>query len=371
VTGTPAFDESGKLFLVVTNERDMTHLNALREQIEKSRLYAEEFREKLAELSLRELKEQQIVAESEAMQQVIKLAFKLARLEASNILLLGESGTGKGLLAKFIHNNGRHPRKPFIQINCAALPESLLEAELFGYERGAFTGAREQGKAGLFELAQGGTLFLDEIGELPLSVQAKLLNYLDDQVIMRLGGVSPRKVECAVIAATNRDLESLVKKGRFRQDLFFRLSAFLVRIPPLRERPEDIFELARLFLDQFNRSYGLKRRILPEALERLSRHDLPGNVRELKNIIKMAVVTSDSDFLDLSILEAVGFEKPVALGDRRRRRSGLPEEIALREREILKTALASCRTTREMAALLNINQSTVVRKLRKYKLAPS
>ena len=152
---------------------------------------------------------------------------------------MGESGTGKGLLAKFMHKNSNRRQKAFVQINCAALPENLLEAELFGYERGAFTGAREQGKIGLFELAHGGTLFLDEIGDLPFSVQAKLLKYLDDQEIMRLGSLKPRKIDCSVIAATNHDLEELTRRQQFRQDLFYRLNTFTIRIPPLRERPEE------------------------------------------------------------------------------------------------------------------------------------
>ncbi|PIV01012.1 MAG: Fis family transcriptional regulator, partial [Syntrophobacterales bacterium CG03_land_8_20_14_0_80_58_14] len=168
-TGTPVFNEDGSIFLVVVNERDMTQLNAIRDQLEQSRMVTEKFKNELAELTVLELKNQEIITESDSMRDVLRIALKLAHVEASNILILGESGTGKGLLAKFIHQNGRRKNQPFVQINCAALPENLLEAELFGYETGAFTGAREQGKAGLFELAQGGTLFLDEIGDLPLS----------------------------------------------------------------------------------------------------------------------------------------------------------------------------------------------------------
>ncbi|MEJ2656613.1 MAG: sigma 54-interacting transcriptional regulator [Desulfobacterales bacterium] len=186
-TGTPAFDDNGNIFLVVVNERDMTQLNAIQKQLEQSRMVTEKYKNKLAELSLLELKDQEIVAEDKKMRQVLHLALKLAHLSASDILILGESGTGKGLLAKFIHKNSNRHKKPFIQINCATLPENLLEAELFGYEKGAFTGARQEGKAGLFELAHEGTLFLDEIGDLPHSLQAKLLKYLDDHEVMRLG----------------------------------------------------------------------------------------------------------------------------------------------------------------------------------------
>lgn len=197
-TGTPVFDEKGNITLVVVNERDMTQLNAIRQQLEQTYMEAEKIKDELAELSMLELKNQEIVAESKEMHQVITAALKLARAGASNILIIGESGVGKGLISKFVHKNSRRSKKPFIQINCAALPESLLEAELFGYERGAFTGAREKGKVGLFELANQGTLFLDEIGDMPLSLQAKLLKYLDDREVMRLGGIRSNKIDCTL-----------------------------------------------------------------------------------------------------------------------------------------------------------------------------
>ncbi|MEJ2731939.1 MAG: sigma 54-interacting transcriptional regulator, partial [Deltaproteobacteria bacterium] len=190
-------------------------------------------------------------------------------MEASNILILGETGTGKGLLAKLIHQFSHRKKKPFIQINCAALPETLLEAELFGYEKGAFTGAREHGKIGLFELAHEGTLFLDEIGDLPLAVQAKLLKYLDDHEIMRLGVIKPKPVDCTIIAATNRNLEASSRQRKFRQDLFFRLNTFVIQTPPLRERPDDIFELVNHLLAKYNRHYVLRRRISPGAMEQI------------------------------------------------------------------------------------------------------
>ena len=233
-------------------------------------------RDKLAELSLLELKDQEIVAEDKKMRQVLYLALKLAHLSASDILILGESGTGKGLLAKFIHKNSHRNKKPFIQINCATLPENLLEAELFGYEKGAFTGARQEGKAGLFELANEGTLFLDEIGDLPHSLQAKLLKYLDDHEVMRLGGLKSNKIDCTIIAATNRELEGLVQQKRFRRDLFFRLNTFTIRIPPLRERIDDIFELVSFYMQKYGKVYRLNRRISPDALKVLQAYPFPG-----------------------------------------------------------------------------------------------
>jgi PAS domain S-box-containing protein len=371
VTGTPAFGEEGNIFLVVVNERDMTQLNAMREQLEQTRMVTEKFREELAELNMLQLKEQEISVESEDMAQVLRVCLKLARIGVSNILILGESGTGKGLLAKFIHKNSKRRHKPFIQINCAALPESLLEAELFGYQKGAFTGAREEGKVGLFELAQDGTLFLDEIGDLPLSVQAKLLKYLDDNEILPLGGTRPRKVDCVVIAATNRDLDTLRRTRGFREDLFFRLNTFPVKVPPLRERPEDVFGLANYFLGKYNKTYRLNRKISQRAMATLQSYPFPGNVRELKNLVKKAVVMSDHEKLDDAILGSLEGSNwlprspRVGMGGR----LSLPEEMIAAEKSILKEALQRCRSTREIANYLGVSQPTVVRKIRKHALS--
>jgi PAS domain S-box-containing protein len=373
VTGTPAFDEEGNIFLVVVNERDMTQLNAMKKRLEQSQMVAERFRDELAQLSMQELEGQEIVAESEAMRRVLSMALRLARFDASNILILGESGTGKGVVAKFIHKTGKRCKKPFVQINCAAVPETLLEAELFGYEKGAFTGARQEGKLGLFELAHEGTLFLDEIGDLPFSVQAKLLKYLDDHEVMRLGSVKPKKVDCTVIAATNRDLDTLTKEERFRQDLFFRLNTFTLHIPPLRERKEDILPLMSSFLARHNKQYGQKKRISSKGFEALQSWLYPGNVRELDNILKKAVLISDKEFLDGFIDEAL--EKSIPKGshpDRRKaKKQCLQEEVLVLEAELLKGALKVCKSTREMARYLGVSQPTVVRKLKKHHILPS
>jgi len=369
-TGTPAFDDDGNIFLVVVNERDMTQLNAIQKQLEQSRMVTEKYKNKLAELSLLELKDQEIVAEDKKMRQVLYLALKLAHLSASDILILGESGTGKGLLAKFIHKNSNRNKKPFVQINCATLPENLLEAELFGYEKGAFTGARKEGKAGLFELAHEGTLFLDEIGDLPHSLQAKLLKYLDDHEVMRLGGLKSKKIDCTIIAATNRDLEGLVQQKRFRRDLFFRLNTFIIRIPPLRERIDDIFELVSFYMQKYGKAYRLNRRISPEALKVLQAHPFPGNVRELKNVIKKAVLMSEHHVVDDVIYQSLpsGMSTFIASANDSQQEKGLTDQMLNLEKDVLRHALRCCRTTREMARFLKISQPTIVRKLKKHKL---
>jgi len=368
-TGTPAFDENGEISLVVVNERDMTRLNELLEQLDETRRVSNRYKEELTELRMLELKRGEIVAESRAMKQVLKTALKLATMEVSNILIQGDSGTGKGLLAKFIHQQSQRAGKPFIQINCAALPENLLEAELFGYEKGAFTGAHQKGKAGLFELAQGGTLLLDEIGDLPYAMQAKLLKCLEDLEIMHLGGLKPIKIDCIVIAATNQDLETLVAEEKFRKDLYYRLNTFNFRIPPLEERPEDIFELANTFLAKYNSTFKQDKRLSYKAIEVLESHDFPGNVRELKNLIKKAVVMGDERRIDNIILQSLNkLSSPEFAPDENddNDRCYLTEKLDHVELKVLKNALAHCRSTREMAKYLGISQPSVVRKMKKH-----
>ena len=269
VTGTPVFDEHHDIAFVVINERDISLIKSMRTQLEIVRQESEKIREELTELSLLELQQNDIVAQSDSMKYTLKLALKLSKINASNILIQGESGTGKGLLAKFIHKHSHRSKKPFIQINCAALPETLLEAELFGYAKGAFTGASEKGKAGLFELASGGTLFLDEIGEMSLAVQAKLLKYLDDHEIRPVGGVTFKRIDCSIIAATNKNLETLTVQNRFRLDLLHRLNTFTLLIPPLRERPEDILDLVRICLKKYNKKYNRRAYIDYKGFEML------------------------------------------------------------------------------------------------------
>lgn len=365
VTGTPVFNEKGEIFMVVLNERDMTQLNNLTKQLEETRKVTEKMKDELTERNMLEIKREGVVAASESMKQCLRIALKLASFKTTNILILGESGTGKGLLAKFIHQN---EQRPFIQINCAALPENLLEAELFGYEKGAFTGASEHGKVGLFELAHGGTIFLDEVGELPLSSQAKLLKYLDDHEVIRIGGIKPKRIECTVVAATNRDLEDLARNKKFRQDLFYRLNTFTIRIPALRERPEDIFQLTNFFLQKYNSQYNMSCRFLPEAYDLLQAYRFPGNVRELDNIIHKVVIMSDKENVDEQLLKRIERKLAVPhypLGFDKTKHPKMKDQLMALEKEILKNALSDFKSTREMAAHLGLSQATIVRKMQR------
>ena len=370
-TGTPVLDDEGNIILVVVNERDMTELNSLRKKIEQREQLTEKYRDELVEFSLMELTRNEFIAESSTMRHLLLMASKLARIETPNILILGESGTGKGFLAKLIHKNSMRHKNPFVEINCAALPENLLEAELFGYEKGAFTSANERGKIGLCELAQGGTLFLDEIGDMSLSLQAKLLKYLDDNEIRRIGGTQSIKVECSTIAATNQNLSELVRKKKFREDLYYRLRSFILELPPLRERPEDIAALIRFYLNKYNRKYQSTKKIRSAAIRTFQRYSFPGNIRELKNIIENAVVMSEGNFIDEFIQGSLREEETEAFYPTNKAAAGslrLCDKLAEVEREFLLRAKLQCRNTREMASLLGISQPSVVRKLHKHNL---
>jgi len=367
VTGTPVFDDNNNICFVVINERDISLIESMKKELLLAKQESESIKNELTQLNLLELKENNIVAQSNSMKQTLRLALKLAVIKASNILIQGESGTGKGLLAKFIHQHYSRQKKPFIQINCAALPENLLEAELFGYKKGAFTGASEHGKTGLFELANGGTLFLDEIAEMSAKVQAKLLKYLDDHEIMPIGGITPKKIECSIIAATNRDLETMTLNKKFRLDLFHRLNTFTLTIPPLKERPEDILELVQIYLKRYNKLYKRKTRIGYKGFDMLQAHGFPGNVRELSNIIKQAIVMSDTRFLDDYIINLLSrgklskFEEQKSYKER-----SLPGKLHLLENQILQDAASMYKTTRQAAKSLGISQPSVVRKFKKH-----
>jgi two-component system, NtrC family, response regulator AtoC len=239
----------------------------------------------------------EIIAESRKMQEVMNFVRKVAASEASTILIQGESGTGKDLIAKSIHYESSRQDKPFVPVNCSAIPETLMEAELFGHERGAFTDAKSM-KKGLFEVSDGGTLFLDEIGELSPLLQAKLLRVLEDQVIRRVGGVRDMQVDVRVIAASNRDLERAVREGTFRQDLYYRLAIISIFLPPLRERRDDILPMVDFFIERYSRKFRKNVRGITEETRRLLMgHTWPGNVRELKNAIERAMILEEEEFL--------------------------------------------------------------------------
>ncbi len=365
ITGNPVFDESGRIVLVVTNARDITELNELREQLEGTRTLAARYREELTRASLGGVEHG--VFRSPAMESCLRLALRVADV-SSPVLLTGESGVGKGLLAKIVHSRGRLAKGPFIHVNCGAIPAALIESEIFGYEKGAFTNASAEGKPGLFEMADGGTIFLDEIGEVPLDLQVKLLKVLEDGEIRRVGGTRSRKVSVRIIAASNRNLREMVKERTFREDLFFRLNVFPIHVPPLRERREDVVPLVDQALATLNARYGTAKRMRPEAIDLLLRYPFPGNVRELQNSVERAFTLAEDRWIEVAHLPpelvpaATPGEpaSPAPACD-----GGLEEMLARVEKGILEDCSRRCRTTYEMARTLKVNQSTIVRKMKK------
>jgi len=315
----------------------------------------------------------EIVAESRAMRDVLNFMRRVAVSEAVTIMIEGENGTGKDLIAKTLHYQSMRQAEPFIAINCAAIPETLLESELFGYEKGAFTDARSQ-KRGIFELADKGTLFLDEIGEMPLALQAKLLRVLEEQSFRRLGGLKDINLDLRVITATNKNLREAVKEGAFRQDLYFRLNVIQISIPALRERPEDILPLAEFFVNHYNKKFrrhieGVSR----EAQQLLVTHNWPGNVRELRNAIERAMILEESSLLTPSSLP-VALISPSGGVDAAHAHLAyqIPDEgISLEENErsLVVRALEKTGGNQTQAArLLRITRDTLRYKMKKFNL---
>ena len=307
-----------------------------------------------------------IVSESEAMHNVMALTKKLASVNTT-VLITGESGVGKGLIARRLHEEGVRWKKPFVTVNCGAIPENLLESELFGYVAGAFTGSRADGKQGLFEAAQDGTIFLDEISELPLNLQVKLLQVIQERQITPVGGTRPIPVDVRIISATNRNLEELVKEGRFREDLYYRLNVVPINVPALRERPADIIPLIQMNIARCNRELGETKSISPDALSILLKYPWPGNIRELQNIIERLVITTSHNVItedDIFIfIKEAAEDNQINYAD-----TSLAAALERAEKEILSRALENYKSTRAIARVLKVSQPTVVRKLNKYGL---
>lgn len=294
--GAPIF-RGRQMVGAVAFSRDVTEVLRLSNELRKSTEKLEHLYERLSDGTDARYDFHNLVGKSRAIQRTIEVARRAAGSD-STVLLQGESGTGKEVFAHAIHRTGNRRNRPFIRVNCAAIPESLLESEFFGHEKGAFTGA-ERRRIGLFELADTGTIFLDEIGDMSLVLQAKLLRVLQDGEVLRVGGTKPVKVDVRVIAATNRNLKEMVQEKRFREDLYFRLNVVNIRIPPLRERGEDIPALAEHTIGQLNKRLGKRvKGVTPELMEKLLRYNWPGNIRELENVVERAMIVAEGQLLN-------------------------------------------------------------------------
>ncbi|ATW28114.1 sigma-54 interaction domain-containing protein [Candidatus Formimonas warabiya] len=366
-TATPIWDEEGHLELVIENSRDITEPEGLKFELDKSTQLLKRYKTEVEELRKKEMSTPDFIVRSKKMSDLLELAQRIASVE-STVLLLGESGTGKGIVAKYIHKNSSRKNGPFIPINCASIPSELMESELFGYAKGAFTGAHEKGKLGLIELANDGTLFLDEIGELPMKMQAKLLQVLQDNQYFKVGGREVQQANCRIIAATNRNLKEMVEKGEFREDLYYRLNVFEIEIPPLREREEEIIPLIHYFLDKYNNKYRVSHQISQNCLNILSSYWWPGNIRELENTIERLVVVAPETIINESHL-------PRHLLDNSQKHESLilfPKAVPLDEaineveKNLIEKAYKELGSSYEVAKALKTSQSKASRLIRKY-----
>ena len=362
----PIFSENGKLTLVIVHERDMTELYLLKSHLEKSHAISEGYRSQLKYLTAQNGHLFKANIRSAIMYQVMEKAIRLSQVDTT-ILLQGEAGVGKGYFATLIHDASPRKDKPFIRVDAGAIPEQLIESELFGYEGGAFTGALKRGKPGYFEIAEEGTLFLDEIAEIPVQVQAKLLRFLENGEIVRVGDTTTKTINTRVIAATNKRLDKMVEEGKFRRDLFFRLNVIPLTIPPLRERVDDIPPLIYYFLKKFNQKYSTQKAIFPKALECLCSYSFPGNIRELSNLIEQLVVLLPHDKIDIEDIPSYirteynnSENTPLVHG------WNLQETVAEIEKNLITRAIKNFGSQRKAANPLGIDHSTLSRKIKKY-----
>lgn len=366
ITATPIFDEEGKLQYIVENCRDITELITVKQNLEQTNYLLEQYKQELLELRNKEFIMNDLVSNSKAMKDLLVTLNRIAQTDSS-ILLLGESGTGKTVLAKYIHNISPRREGPFLTVNCATIPDSLFESELFGYAAGAFTGASKAGKPGLVELAHGGTLFLDEIAEIPLPLQRKLLELTENRHFLPIGGTTWKKIDVRIVAATNRDLQKLVNEKKFREDLYHRLKVFEVEIPPLRERREDIVVLLHHFLTKYDAKYGTSHQFSQDTLDILLNYSWPGNVRELQHLVERLVVTVPE-----KIISPIHLPANVRLASDFPYNASLPEQVSLKkalenlERQIITTAYKRLGSSYKVAKALGISQSKANRLIRKY-----
>ena len=366
VSGVPIVS-AGELSYVVVTIRDITDMGQVMSRLRDAVELSEQSRSTLMIASGREQLDE-VVANSPALAAVRARALQYASVD-STVLVLGETGAGKGLFARLMHQASARSAGPFLEVNCGAIPEGLMEAELFGYVKGAFTGADAKGKIGLVELAHRGTLLLNEIGDLPLSLQVKLLRFLEDGEVWAVGAVKPKRPDVRIIAATNRDLPRMIADRHFRGDLFYRLDVLTLEIPALRDHPEDIPRLVEVALARAETRLRIRRGITPEAIEVLSRYRFPGNVRELSNLAERLVVTATSEMIDVADLPAhvrgvTGASARETAGPG----SSLRKKLRKMESDLLRDALTRYKTQALAARHLGVTQSTVARKAKRYGL---
>ncbi|HBF0841842.1 TPA: sigma 54-interacting transcriptional regulator [Clostridioides difficile] len=302
ITATPIFDENGNLEFTVENCRDITELNNIKNKLEDTKKQVKKYKSEVETLYRTALRiEDTVIMDGIVMRPIINTVNHVSKTDVS-VLLLGESGTGKSSLARYIHHNSNRSNGPFITINCATISPQLLESELFGYTSGAFTGASTKGKVGLVELANGGTLFLDEIGDIPQNLQAKFLQLIQDRTFTPVGSLKNKKVDIRIISATNADLVSKVKEKKFREDLYYRLNVIEIKLPPLRERRDNLVEIIKYYFNRYSSDFNLNKTISKEAMDAIANYGFPGNIRELQNIIQKILLTCTDNHITIDDL---------------------------------------------------------------------
>ncbi|EEL89825.1 RNA polymerase subunit sigma-54 [Bacillus cereus] len=351
----PVFDDEGNLRRVISYSRDLTELYQLRQKVEEMDNQLKTYKKELRET----YEHEGLIFKSIAMQKIVETIKKVSVVD-STVLVLGETGVGKSRLVRHLHEVSHRKNESFYEINCAALPTNLIESELFGYSGGSFTGANREGKKGLLESAHKGTLFLDEIGEMPLEIQAKLLQVLQEKTFRPVGGRDLKKVDVRIVAATNRDLSKMVKEGKFRKDLYYRLNVIPISIPPLRERTEDILPLVYHYLQHFNKKYGRDVKLAPSTLQMFVGYSWEGNNREIENVIERIVITAD----DVITIE----DLPISMQESTVEQSGqslykMLEEV---ERNIILKTYKTHGSSYKVAEFLKISQSAATRKIKKF-----
>lgn len=365
-TGIPIFDDDGRVVKVVVSERDITEMDEMQRRLEEQSAISNRFQHQILEMQQAELASTKIIARSPLMIRALSQAIKVSEADSS-VLILGESGVGKGLFADLIHMRSARANKPLIKINCGAIPETLIESELFGHEKGAFTGA-QSAKPGHLELADGGILFLDEIAELPLASQVKLLRFLEDGKVTRLGSTSARQVDVRILAATHGDLEEMVEKKTFRLDLYYRLNVIPLHIPALRDRRDCILPLIQHYVDLFGARNAVKRRISSAAMDVLLSYGWPGNVRQLMNVCERILVMAEGEVIGIEDLpqKIVGESGSRVLPTEH---MSLQQAVESFERTLLVDAMQQHGNQYRVAESLGVNQSTIARKLKRYGIA--
>lgn len=362
VSCNPIFDKDNNITMVVSNIRDITELESLQESTKKEREIYNKYKAEVEILRKQLLVSAEIVTRDEKMLKLLYNAQKVASIDVT-VMIYGETGVGKDELAKFIHKNSKRSGNHFIKVNCGAFSQSLLESELFGYEGGSFTGAKQSGKIGIFEIADKGTIFLDEIGDMPFDMQVKLLRVLQNAEIIRVGSNKPIKIDVRIIAATNKNLSDMVRTNEFREDLYYRLNVIPIKIPALRDRIADIQPLVLHFIKEYNQKYGFNKKITNNAIRKLENYNWPGNVRELRNIMERLVILNKTDLIDE---DDIYYKNSNIIRFKPEDEVNLDEEVEKFEYNYMKIFYEKYKSVRKASDCLGVKKSTFSRKWKLY-----